>query len=57
MTRTGTFEGDQYSSSNGVVGQDLKLGTYVINPNCTGTLALTAFRDGVLQRISRRGRS
>ena len=28
------------------------MGTYVINPDCTGTLTLTAFRGGVSQRLS-----
>ena len=49
---SGNFEGEQDSSQNGAVGHDTKQGTYVINPNCTGTLTLTAFRDGVPQRLS-----
>jgi hypothetical protein len=48
----GNFEGDQDSSANGAVGHDTKQGTYAINPDCTGTLTLTAYRDGVPQRLS-----
>jgi hypothetical protein len=48
----GSFEGEQNSSSNGVVGPDTKQGTYTINPDCTGTLTLTAYRGGVPQRLS-----
>jgi hypothetical protein len=48
----GGFEGEQYSSAGGAVGRDTKQGTYIINPDCTGTLTLTAFRDGVAQRLS-----
>lgn len=47
-----SFEGAQYSSANGAVGADTKQGTYTINPDCTGTLALTAYRGGVAQRLS-----
>jgi hypothetical protein len=50
--RAGNFDGDQNSSANGAVGHDTKQGTYVINPDCTGTLTLTAYRDGVPQRLS-----
>ena len=49
--RAGNF-GEQDSSANGAVGHDTKQGTYVINPDCTGTLTLTAYRDGVPQRHS-----
>lgn len=48
----GNFEGEQHSSANGVVGLDTKVGIYTINPDCTGTLKLAAFRDGVKQRLS-----
>ncbi len=48
----GSFEGEQNSSANGVVGPDTKQGTYTINPDCTGTLTLTAYRGGVAQRLS-----
>jgi hypothetical protein len=50
--RAGNFEGEQNSSANGAVGADTKQGTYVIKADCTGTLTLTAFRDGVAQRLS-----
>jgi len=50
--KAGNFEGEQNSSSNGVVGPDTKLGTYTINADCTGTLTLTAYRFGVAQRLS-----
>jgi hypothetical protein len=50
--RIGNFEGEQDSSANGAVGHDTKQGTYVVNADCTGTLTLTAFRDGVAQRNS-----
>lgn len=50
--RVGNFDGEQDSSANGAVGHDTKQGTYVINPDCTGTLTLTAYRDGVPQRLS-----
>ena len=48
----GYFEGKQNSSANGSVGSDTKDGTYVVNADCTGTLTLTAYRDGVPQRLS-----
>ena len=50
--RAGNFEGEQDSSANGAVGHDTKTGTYTITPECTGTLTLMAFREGVLQRQS-----
>jgi len=50
--KAGNFEGEQYSSANGVVGPDTKQGTYTINRDCTGTLTLTAYRGGVAQRES-----
>jgi hypothetical protein len=50
--RAGNFVGDQNSSANGAVGHDTKQGTYAINPDCTGTLTLTAYRDGAPQRLS-----
>jgi hypothetical protein len=48
----GYFDGKQHSSANGTVGADTKEGTYSVNPDCTGTLTLTAYRDGVPQRLS-----
>ncbi len=50
--RAGNFDGEQNSSAGGAVGHDTKEGTYAINADCTGTLTLTAFRDGVPQRLS-----
>jgi len=50
--KAGNFEGEQNSSANGVVGPDTKQGIYTINPDCTGTLTLTAYRGGVAQRLS-----
>jgi hypothetical protein len=50
--RVGNFEGDQNSSVAGTVGHDTKQGAYAINADCTGTLTLTAYRDGVAQRVS-----
>lgn len=50
--RAGNFEGVQHSSANGAVGYDTKEGTYEIHGDCTGTLTLTAYRDGVPQRLS-----
>jgi hypothetical protein len=37
---TGNFSGTQNSSAGGTVSQDLKLGTYVQNPDCTGTMTI-----------------
>lgn len=49
----GTFSGTQESSVNGAVNQDVKQGTYTLNGDCTGTLALEVYsQDGVLQRTS-----
>jgi hypothetical protein len=49
----GTFSGTQESSVNGSVNQDVKQGTYTLNPDCTGTLALEVYnQEGVLQRTS-----
>lgn len=48
----GHFDGKQNSSANGAVGADTKEGTYEVYPDCTGTLTLTAYRDGVPQRLS-----
>jgi hypothetical protein len=48
----GGFEGEQNSSAAGAVSHDTKLGTYTINPDCTGTLTLTVYKDGVAQRLS-----
>ena len=39
----GTFSGTQNSSAGGTVNQDLKLGTFTVNPDCTGTLTLRIF--------------
>jgi hypothetical protein len=50
--KAGNFEGVQNSSANGVVGPDTKQGTYTVNTDCTGTITLTAYRDGVAQRLS-----
>ena len=36
----GGFAGTQYSSAGGNVSDDAKVGTYVLNPDCTGTLTL-----------------
>lgn len=41
--RMGNFTGTQYSSAGGTVSQDLKLGTFAVNPDCTGTLMLQIF--------------
>lgn len=49
----GTFSGTQQSSVNGAVNQDVKQGTYTLNADCTGTLALEIYNlDGILQRTS-----
>lgn len=52
--RAGRFEGFQYGPppAGGTGGYDTKEGTWEINRDCTGTLTLTAFRDGVPQRNS-----
>jgi hypothetical protein len=39
----GTFKGTQYSSAAGAISQDLKLGTYSVNPDCTGTFTVQVF--------------
>ncbi len=39
----GNFQGTQYSSAGGTVVADAKVGTYVVNPDCTGTLTLQIF--------------
>jgi hypothetical protein len=39
----GNFSGTQNSSAGGTVSQDLKLGTYVVNADCTGTLTLQIY--------------
>jgi len=52
--RAGRFEGFQYGPppAGGTGGYDTKEGTYEIRGDCTGTLTLTAYRDGVPQRNS-----
>jgi hypothetical protein len=39
----GNFSGTQNSSAGGVVSSDTKLGTYTLNPDCTGTLTLDVY--------------
>ncbi|HSL22682.1 MAG TPA: hypothetical protein VK886_14205 [Vicinamibacterales bacterium] len=39
----GSFSGTQNSSAGGAVSEDLKLGTYTLNPDCTGTLSLQVY--------------
>ena len=41
--RTGNFTGTQYSSAGGTVNEDMKVGTFAVNPDCTGTLTLQIF--------------
>ena len=41
--RAGNFSGTQSSSTGGKVSQDTKLGTYVVNADCTATLTLSVF--------------
>ncbi len=36
----GGFTGTQNSSAGGAISQDMKLGTYSLNPDCTGTLTI-----------------
>lgn len=36
----GNFSGTQNSSAGDTVSQDVKVGTYALNPDCTGTLTL-----------------
>jgi hypothetical protein len=49
----GTFSGTQESSVNGAVNEDVKQGTYTLQADCTGTLALEVYNlEGVLQRTS-----
>lgn len=50
--RQGNFSGTQYSSAGGAVGQDTKQGTYTLKHDCTGTLTLSVWRDGVNVRNS-----
>ena len=39
----GNFSGTQYSSAGGAVVSDAKLGTYALNPDCTGTLTIKIY--------------
>ena len=39
----GNFAGTQSSSVGGNVAQDVKLGTYTVNADCTGTLTLSVY--------------
>jgi hypothetical protein len=39
----GNFSGTQYSSAGGTVVSDAKVGTYTLNPDCTGTLTLKIY--------------
>ena len=50
----GNFTGTQYSSAGGTVSQDMKVGTYTLNSDCTGTLTLEVYDPSgtVLRRRS-----
>jgi hypothetical protein len=49
----GNFTGTQYSSANGAISHDTKQGTYIVSPDCTGTLDLFVTNQfGVLARHS-----
>ncbi len=50
----GNFSGTQNSSAGGTVNTDTKVGTYVVNPDCTGTLTLQIFdpTGTILRRTS-----
>lgn len=49
----GGFTGVQKSSAGGAVSSDTKLGTYVVNEDCTGTLTLGVYNQaGTLVRSS-----
>jgi hypothetical protein len=49
----GNFTGTQYSSANGAISHDTKQGTYIVNPDCTGTLDLFVTNQaGVVARHS-----
>jgi hypothetical protein len=39
----GNFSGTQYSSAAGAVSEDSKVGSYVLNPDCTGTLTIRIY--------------
>jgi hypothetical protein len=39
----GNFSGTQYSSAGGTVVPDAKVGTYTLNPDCTGTLTIKIY--------------
>ena len=42
-TARSPFSGTQYSSAGGTVVADAKVGTYTLNPDCTGTLTLRIY--------------
>jgi hypothetical protein len=50
----GSFSGTQNSSAGGTVSADTKLGTYTLNSDCTGTLALNVYDPSgtILRRTS-----
>ena len=49
----GNFSGTQHSSAGGVVNADTKVGTYTVNPDCSGTLMLSIYdQAGTLIRNS-----
>lgn len=39
----GSFSGTQYSSAGGTVVSDAKVGTYTLNPDCTGTMTIKIY--------------
>ncbi len=51
---SGTFTGIQNSSAGGTVVEDMKLGTYTLNPDCTGLLTIQSYdpTGAVLRRTS-----
>lgn len=50
----GNFTGTQFSSAGGTVSEDLKVGTYVLDPDCTATLTLRIYdpTGTTLRRVS-----